>query len=208
MVSPPILRYLFTLSEPVTACAFFRFLALSYREPRCRERMKSDADNFYDSSAQVGGPGRRQLKDQAPRVRSYYHSPARALAVRRGAIVASGPTKTDMTLDHLEMVKSLVPLGRVGQPREIAGLVAYLARSTGWGGFVGALAGCWRSCAERFWNFGFRRDSVASARRFGGVDAGRGWDERGLVLLCRRRGAHPGAASAAGDAAADERGFG
>jgi hypothetical protein len=25
------------------------------------------------------------------------------------------------------MVKSLVPLGRVGQPREIAGLVAYLA---------------------------------------------------------------------------------
>jgi len=33
-------------------------------------------------------------------------------------------------------------------------------------------------------------------------------DERGLVLLCRRRGAHPGAASAAGDAAADERGFG
>jgi Enoyl-(Acyl carrier protein) reductase len=32
-----------------------------------------------------------------------------------------------MTVDHLEMVKSLAPLGRVGQPREIAGLVAYLA---------------------------------------------------------------------------------
>jgi hypothetical protein len=32
MVSPPILRYLFALFEPVTACAFFRVLALSYRE--------------------------------------------------------------------------------------------------------------------------------------------------------------------------------
>jgi 3-oxoacyl-[acyl-carrier protein] reductase len=41
--------------------------------------------------------------------------------------VQPGPTATDMTVDHLEMVKSLVPLGRVGQPREIAGLVAYLA---------------------------------------------------------------------------------
>src|SRR6202034_3902346 len=42
----------------------------------------------------------------------------------------------------------------------------------------------------------------------GWADAGRGSDERGLVLLRRRRGADPGAASAAGDAAADERGFG
>jgi 3-oxoacyl-[acyl-carrier protein] reductase len=41
--------------------------------------------------------------------------------------VQPGPTETDMTVDHLGMVKSLVPLGRVGQPREIAGLVAYLA---------------------------------------------------------------------------------
>ena len=41
--------------------------------------------------------------------------------------VQPGPTETDMTANHLEMVKALVPLGRVGQPREIAGLVAYLA---------------------------------------------------------------------------------
>jgi len=34
MVSPPILRYLFALLEPVTACAFFRFLALSYMRSR------------------------------------------------------------------------------------------------------------------------------------------------------------------------------
>ncbi|HVJ51740.1 MAG TPA: 3-oxoacyl-ACP reductase family protein [Aliidongia sp.] len=41
--------------------------------------------------------------------------------------VQPGPTETDMTVDHLERVKPLVPLGRVGQPFEIAGLVAYLA---------------------------------------------------------------------------------
>jgi 3-oxoacyl-[acyl-carrier protein] reductase len=41
--------------------------------------------------------------------------------------VQPGPTETDMTVDHMERVKSLVPLGRVGQPGEIAGLVAYLA---------------------------------------------------------------------------------
>ena len=41
--------------------------------------------------------------------------------------VQTGPTETDMTIDHLEMVKPLIPLGRVGQPAEIAGLVAYLA---------------------------------------------------------------------------------
>ncbi len=41
--------------------------------------------------------------------------------------VQPGPTETDMTAAHIDMVKPLIPLGRVGQPREIAGLVAYLA---------------------------------------------------------------------------------
>jgi 3-oxoacyl-[acyl-carrier protein] reductase len=42
--------------------------------------------------------------------------------------VQPGPTETDMTVVHAEMVKPLVPLGRLGKPEEIAGLVAYLAR--------------------------------------------------------------------------------
>jgi len=42
--------------------------------------------------------------------------------------VQPGPTETDMTAAHAEMVKPLVPLGRLGKPEEIAGLVAYLAR--------------------------------------------------------------------------------
>jgi 3-oxoacyl-[acyl-carrier protein] reductase len=41
--------------------------------------------------------------------------------------VQPGPTATDMTADHVEMVKPLVPLGRMGKPEEIAGLVGYLA---------------------------------------------------------------------------------
>jgi 3-oxoacyl-[acyl-carrier protein] reductase len=49
---------------------------------------------------------------------------------RRGITVNNvqpGPTATDMTASHVEMVKPLVPLGRLGKPEEIAGLVAYLA---------------------------------------------------------------------------------
>jgi 3-oxoacyl-[acyl-carrier protein] reductase len=41
--------------------------------------------------------------------------------------VQPGPTATDMTAAHVEMVKPLVPLGRMGKPEEIAGLVGYLA---------------------------------------------------------------------------------
>ena len=41
--------------------------------------------------------------------------------------VQPGPTATDMTASLVETVKPLVPLGRLGKPEEIAGLVAYLA---------------------------------------------------------------------------------
>jgi 3-oxoacyl-[acyl-carrier protein] reductase len=41
--------------------------------------------------------------------------------------VQPGPIATDMTAGLLEMVKPLVPLGRMGQPEEVAGLAAYLA---------------------------------------------------------------------------------
>jgi len=41
--------------------------------------------------------------------------------------VQPGPTATDMTASHAEMVKPFIPLGRMGEPEEVAGLVAYLA---------------------------------------------------------------------------------
>jgi 3-oxoacyl-[acyl-carrier protein] reductase len=42
-----------------------------------------------------------------------------------------------MTAGHVKTVKSLVLLGRMGEPQEIAGLVAYLA-STGTGFISGS----------------------------------------------------------------------
>jgi len=41
--------------------------------------------------------------------------------------IQPGPTVTDMTVDHIEAIKPLIPLKRAGDPDEIAGLVAYLA---------------------------------------------------------------------------------
>jgi 3-oxoacyl-[acyl-carrier protein] reductase len=41
--------------------------------------------------------------------------------------IQPGPTLTDMTADLIDSVSPLIPLKRVGDPGEIAGLVAYLA---------------------------------------------------------------------------------
>ncbi len=41
--------------------------------------------------------------------------------------IQPGPTVTDMTADHIEAIKPLIPLKRAGEPDEIAGLIAYLA---------------------------------------------------------------------------------
>jgi 3-oxoacyl-[acyl-carrier protein] reductase len=48
--------------------------------------------------------------------------------------VQPGPTATEMTATHVEMVKPLVPLRRMGEPQEVAGLVAYLASASA--GFI------------------------------------------------------------------------
>jgi 3-oxoacyl-[acyl-carrier protein] reductase len=41
--------------------------------------------------------------------------------------VQPGPTATDMSAAHADMVKTLIPLKRIGEVSEIAGLVSYLA---------------------------------------------------------------------------------
>jgi 3-oxoacyl-[acyl-carrier protein] reductase len=42
--------------------------------------------------------------------------------------IQPGPTETDMTAGMGAQLKTMVPIGRIGQPEEIAGLVSYLAR--------------------------------------------------------------------------------
>ncbi|WP_105132090.1 SDR family oxidoreductase [Burkholderia sp. BE12] len=41
--------------------------------------------------------------------------------------VQPGPVETDMTADHLDQIRPLIPLRRAGSPDEIASLVAWLA---------------------------------------------------------------------------------
>ncbi|HDR9508491.1 oxidoreductase [Burkholderia cepacia] len=41
--------------------------------------------------------------------------------------VQPGPVETDMTADHLDRIRPLIPLRRAGSPEEIASLVAWLA---------------------------------------------------------------------------------
>lgn len=41
--------------------------------------------------------------------------------------IQPGPIETDMTIEHIEHIKSMVPLGQVGQTEDIAELVSYLA---------------------------------------------------------------------------------
>ncbi|MDM0066593.1 SDR family oxidoreductase [Variovorax sp. J31P207] len=41
--------------------------------------------------------------------------------------VQPGPTDTDMNAGHIDMLKGMSPLKRVGTPQEVAGLISYLA---------------------------------------------------------------------------------
>jgi 3-oxoacyl-[acyl-carrier protein] reductase len=48
-------------------------------------------------------------------------------AAGRGRCATPGPTLIDMTAGHIDSITPTIPLKRVGDPDEIAGLVAYLA---------------------------------------------------------------------------------
>jgi 3-oxoacyl-[acyl-carrier protein] reductase len=41
--------------------------------------------------------------------------------------IQPGPIETDMTAEHIEHIKGMVPLGQVGQTEDIAELISYLA---------------------------------------------------------------------------------
>jgi 3-oxoacyl-[acyl-carrier protein] reductase len=104
------------------------FLAIQAAAPRLSDggRVITIGSN---TAVRTGMPGSSVYAMTKAAVASMVKGVALDLAPRAITVnnVQPGPTETDMTAAHLDMVKALVPLGRVGQPREIAGLVAYLA---------------------------------------------------------------------------------
>ncbi|KRA76362.1 oxidoreductase [Caulobacter sp. Root656] len=48
--------------------------------------------------------------------------------------IQPGPTDTDMTAGHQDLIVPLIPVGRMGRPGEVAGLASYLVR--GEAGFI------------------------------------------------------------------------
>jgi 3-oxoacyl-[acyl-carrier protein] reductase len=89
-----------------------------------------------NSAERVGFPGGGAYAMTKAAVASLVRGAAIDLAPRRITVnnVQPGPTVTDMTDGLADLVKPLIPLARMGETREIAGLVAYLVREEA--GFV------------------------------------------------------------------------
>jgi 3-oxoacyl-[acyl-carrier protein] reductase len=104
------------------------FVAIQASAPHLREggRIITIGSNTAVRTAFPGGSVYSMTKGA---IASLVRGVAIDLAPRRITVnnVQPGPTATDMTAAIAEMVKPLVPLGRLGQPEEVASLVAYLA---------------------------------------------------------------------------------
>jgi 3-oxoacyl-[acyl-carrier protein] reductase len=83
-----------------------------------------------NSADRVGFPGGGAYAMTKAAVATLVRGAAIDLAPRAITVnnVQPGPTTTDMTDGLADLVKPLIPLGRMGETREIAGLVAYLVR--------------------------------------------------------------------------------
>ena len=104
------------------------FAALHFAAPRMEDggRIITIGSN---TAVRTGFPGASIYSMTKAAVAVLVRGVAIDLAPRRITVnnVQPGPTITDMTAAHIDLVKPLIPLGRVGEPAEIAGLVAYLA---------------------------------------------------------------------------------
>ena len=104
------------------------FAALHFAAPRMRDggRIITIGSN---TATRTGFAGSSIYSMTKAAVAVMVRGVAIDLAPRRITVnnVQPGPTVTDMTAGHVELVKPLIPLGRLGEPAEVAGLVAYLA---------------------------------------------------------------------------------
>jgi 3-oxoacyl-[acyl-carrier protein] reductase len=105
------------------------FAAIHHAAPRLTDggRIVTIGSN---TALRVGVPGGGAYAMTKAAVASLVRGAAIDLAPREITVnnVQPGPTTTDMTDGIIDFVKPLIPLGRMGEPREIAGLVAYLVR--------------------------------------------------------------------------------
>jgi 3-oxoacyl-[acyl-carrier protein] reductase len=105
------------------------FAAIHHAAPRLIDggRIVTIGSN---TALRVGVPGGGAYAMTKAAVASLVRGAAIDLAPRAITVnnVQPGPTTTDMTDGIIDFVKPMIPLGRMGEPREIAGLVAYLVR--------------------------------------------------------------------------------
>ncbi len=105
------------------------FAAIHHAAPHLADggRIVTIGSNTAD---RVGFPGGGAYAMTKAAVASMVRGAAIDLAPRAITVnnVQPGPTVTDMTDGLADLVKPLIPLGRMGETREIAGLVAYLVR--------------------------------------------------------------------------------
>jgi 3-oxoacyl-[acyl-carrier protein] reductase len=104
------------------------FTALHYAAPHLSKggRIITIGSNV---AVRVGFPGSSVYAMTKTAVAGLVKGAAIDLAPRGVTVnnIQPGPTTTDMTKEHTELVLPLIPLGRMGETREVAGLVSYLA---------------------------------------------------------------------------------
>lgn len=105
------------------------FAALHYAAPKLSDggRVITIGSN---TAVRVAFPGASVYAMTKAAVAALVKGAAIDLAPRAITVnnIQPGPTATDMTREHAELVLPLIPLGRMGETREVAGLVSYLAR--------------------------------------------------------------------------------
>ncbi|MBP7705421.1 MAG: SDR family oxidoreductase [Caulobacter sp.] len=104
------------------------FAAIHHAAPHMIDggRMITIGSNTAD---RIGGPGSSVYAMTKAAVAQMVRGAALDFASRRITVnnVQPGPVETDMTAGLMDYITPRLPLGRIGQPTEIAGLVAWLA---------------------------------------------------------------------------------
>ncbi len=104
------------------------FAAIHYAAPHMQDggRIITIGSN---TASYVGGAGSSVYAMTKAAVAQLVRAASRDFAPRQITInnVQPGPVETDMTADLVDVIRPRLPLGRIGRPEEIGGLVSWLA---------------------------------------------------------------------------------